>query len=158
MLLPGGPEVPRMCSIRGPESLRLHMGAVRGTLQTWTGWGKKRNQTGPFGSGSHAISGLGWCSRSWGQWLSGSVMLRAPLPQAWARPEVDYVLMGVDTPGESMLPCCLALQLSCHQGSGQSSRHPFPQLWGVAFTPSNEDTTAPAGASMTALTFCLKQV
>lgn len=85
-------------------------------------------------------------------------MLRAPLPQAWARREVDYVLMGVDTPGESLLPCCLALQLSCHQKSGQSSRHPFPQLWGVAFTPCNEDTTAPAGASMTALTFCLKQV
>ena len=98
------------------RSLGLHMGAVRGRFQTWTGWGKKRNQTGPFGSGSHAISGLGRCSRSCGQWLSGSVMLRPPLPQAWAQPEADYVLMGVDTPGESPLPCTLALQLSCHQG------------------------------------------
>lgn len=83
-------------------------------------------------------------------------MLRPPLPQAWAGLEEDYALMGVDTPDQSLLPCGLALQLSCRQGSGQSSRHPFPQLWGVAFSPSHEDATAPAdadrSASMTALT------
>ena len=144
------------------RSLGIHMGAVRGRFQTWTGRGKKRNQTGPFGSGSHTISGLGWCSRSCGQWLSGSVMLRPPLPQAWAWPEADYALMGVDTPGESLLPCALALQLSCHQRGGQSRRNPFPQLWGVAFTPSNEDTTAPAGDDQKGLhdctDLCLKQV
>lgn len=153
---------PKMCSIRGPGSLRLHMGAIRGRFWTWTGGGKKRNQTGPFGNGSHAISGLGWCSRSSSQWLSGSVMLRPPLPQAWAGLEEDYELMGVDTPGQSLLPCGLALQLSCHQGSGQCSRHPFPQLWGVAFTPSHEDTTAPADDDRKCLhdcvDLCLKQV
>ena len=109
------------------------MGAIRGRFWTWTGWGKKRNQTGPFGNGSHAISGLGWCSSPV---VSGSVMLRPPLPQAWAGLEEDYALMGVDTSGQSLLPGGLALQLSCHQGvvsaadtpSHSSGEGPSPPL------------------------------